>query len=297
MNSSNTRKLQTLIYISIAMILLYPANTLSYLVIKIKISDFTNLNHLSLFFLVVDLIGLISFRNVEITAETKEKTNLRTRPLYLFSILIIGYVLFDNNLKTASNTSAFMAFIIMEAYLIFIILFTKNKLSFILQDRKLQWIKATQNIAVDKWSNFTWRLKIWITTHEKVDFRDRLPNPIRVLAIGLIVTDLLANYSSVTLFIGILFFILFFNSFLMCIECLFGLQTSLIGICTGYEYVPNSDRDYYNVYITDYENKREIHFRSYEELDLIYGEEVRVVHGIFSKLAISVNGIVLERKS
>jgi hypothetical protein len=301
MDDSNANNLQKLIYISLIMIFIYPINTLCYLVAGIEISNFVEINKITLFFLIVNLLGFLLNRNDEINPETNEKIKLSIRPIYKLNIFIFPYAILDFSLKRKTATNPFISFIIMEAYFVFIILLTKTKLSFILQDRKLQWIKATRNVNITKDRSFTWRLKLWFAPCEKVFFKNRLPGMLNVATVIIIITYFIAYYpnsdkNDLILFIPFLFIVL--RNVLMLIDCFFGFHTSLTGICTKYIYTPQSKgRDYYYVYITDFENKREIRFKCYEELNLYVGQDVKIVHGIFSKMVISVNGIILDIKS
>lgn len=58
--------------------------------------------------------------------------------------------------------------------------------------------------------------------------------------------------------------------------------------------VGDGRRYYWRVYITDFENKREITYRTYSCPLISEGDEVKAVHGIFSKSVISVNGIKVD---
>ena len=76
------------------------------------------------------------------------------------------------------------------------------------------------------------------------------------------------------------------------IECLFGIETSLTGVCSG---IATVETEYqftrFTVYATGFNNKREIKFFvKANYLSITEGEVITVVHGVFSKRVIYVKG-------
>jgi len=51
-----------------------------------------------------------------------------------------------------------------------------------------------------------------------------------------------------------------------------------------------SGSQYWTVYVTDFKNKREIVYRTYNYPFISRGEEAKVVHGMFSKRVVLING-------
>lgn len=83
----------------------------------------------------------------------------------------------------------------------------------------------------------------------------------------------------------------YIRSFFALIEYIFGLYTSLTGICTGIDEFSNNGKHYFRVYVTDFVHKREIVYETYDTPYFNKNSKVKLIHGIFSKKVIIVNNI------
>lgn len=71
--------------------------------------------------------------------------------------------------------------------------------------------------------------------------------------------------------------------------------TSINGVCTDIQEHRTNHKIYYIVIVTDYINKREIRIKIDSNLFVNKGDNISVVHGIFSKQVVSMNLIKIAR--
>lgn len=242
----------------------------------------------------------------KLTEEEKNIIKKKTRYMFLGDIFFIGYIVFVI-IKTR-NIYFILSGLIMEGIYINIKLITKALHRSSLTDRQKLWREAVYGTTYDiQESNILWRFKLWMTPHERIPFKDRYFNPFYVLFIFMFIV-ICAQSEGQNLFIFIFLIILVRNVFSI-IEGILGLYTSLTGQCTGIEEFEDSHhngnnggitisfnrrRYYWRVYITDFENKREVVYKTYRGPMISEGDKVKIIHGIFSKEVIIVNGIKIR---
>lgn len=166
-----------------------------------------------------------------------------------------------------------------------------------LYDRKLLWIESVNGEKYDESdidSKF-WRYKIWYDKKEKVQLKSRLKRA----SINLL--NILLYGSLYTLNGFILFTILFgyvlLKNILGLIENIFNLYTSTNGICTGVIDKSTSKHREYDIIVTDYDNKREVHVKTRENYNIKEMDYLEVVHGIFTKESVAINSIKINEKN
>lgn len=241
-----------------------------------------------------------------LTEEEREKIKEKTKYMFLGDLLFIGYIVFV--IFNTRNIYFIISGLIMEGTYINIRLITKALHRSSLTDRQKMWREAVYGTTYDvQESNILWRFKLWMTPHERIPFKERYFNPFNILFIFIFIV-IYAQSQGPNLFFFIFLIIVVRNIFSI-IEGIFGLYTSLTGQCTGIEEFEDHDnhnrgggitisfrksRYYWKVYITDFENKREIVYKTYSCPIISEGDEVKVIHGIFSKEVIIVNGIKIR---
>lgn len=241
-----------------------------------------------------------------LTEEERKIIKEKTRYMFLGDVLFIGYIVFVI-IKT-TNIYFILSGFIMEGIYINIKLITKALHRSSLTDRQKMWREAVYGTTYDvQESNILWRFKLWMTPHEKIPFKDRYINPVYILFIIMFIV-IFAQSEGPNLFIFI-FLIIVVRYVFSIIEGILGLYTSLTGQCTGVEEFEDSHhnnnnggitisfnrrRYYWRVYITDFENKREVVYKTYSCPIISEGDEVKIIHGIFSKEVIIVNGIKIR---
>ena len=245
-----------------------------------------------LFIAIASLAGRKKVEIDEIRAEAEEKVRFLNIP----NIIFIAYIVIA--LMFLKDRDAIIAAFIMEVLYLLIILITKNIYMLKMQEkRQLDWKKNwEQPNHDDKESNILWRFKIWFSPHEHVPFAERWIEPFRILFDFLWVALLLRPPFSL---ISLIFSVFVIPDLLSIIEAILGLQTSMTGICTGVTQTTQgkSSRICYIVYVTDYENEREMKFTIYEPYCCVNElDRVVVVHGIFSKHVMRVQGLKVNAR-
>ena len=245
-----------------------------------------------IFIAIVSLVGTKQVQSEDIRLEAEEKIRFLNIPNIIFIIYIVVAFMF------LRDRNAIISSFIMESFYILIIIITKNIYMLQMQEkRQLEWKKNwEQPNHSDMESNVLWRLKVWFSPHEYVPFSERWIEPFRILFDFLWVAILLQQPFS---FISLLFSVFVIPDLLSIVEALLGLQTSMTGICTGVTQTTRgrSLRICYIVYVTDYENKREIKFTLYEPYCYVNElDRVVVVHGVFSKHVMRVQGLKVDAK-
>ena len=266
-------------------------------------------NDFFLFMLIPISIGGI-FNNPRNLSEDKVIiVREKIRPLMLGNIIFISYILFS--IFIIKEVDFIIASIIIQAMYINVILISRGLYSYALSDRQRQWqeaVNGTCNSIQD--SNILWRYKIWFRPLQKVPFNKRYLRSYNVI-LCLVGITLLFNKIKFTI-VTLIFVVIYIKSFLAILEYLLGIYTSLTGVCTGIgEFQENLDRNrggdegleirfrsrrrrYWVVYITDFKNKREIVYKTYKMPFISEGDDVKVIHGVFSKEVISINGFKMD---
>lgn len=257
---------------------------------------------------------IIEGRDLEVS-EDENKIKVVNRKLLKYKIFMGITILFSIYLIIKSyNIQLIHSCLLLNIIVLFIFYGKLIYFKSYICNRRIDWLKKISAIDIDDYTDTKWwRRKIWFNGRERVSFKYRIYNII---------------ISAFTLFISILFFTLLFmgkylftifflyliiKHFIIIIESIFGLYTVTTGKCTGViekskhrnrrvsiglSDIPSSYLRkivYYELTLTDFNNKREIQFISEESCGLSELDTMEVVHGIFSKSPITVNMIPVRR--
>lgn len=131
-----------------------------------------------------------------------------------------------------------------------------------------------------------WRIKPMITPHVSVSFTERIRN-INLIAL-IFILPLFSDFNLVAIPIKIIICMFTISDFLYFIDAILGLYTETEGICTGIVMKETSRprRRHFEVYVTDFLNKREIKFRVYDYCNYNEYDVIKLTHGGFSKKVI-----------
>jgi len=262
------------------------------------ISEITieNYVHFFSFTLVATAIGGALNRAKDLSQDAKDEMRFKMRLMQLGTAVFTLYILFT--VLVIEDLYFIIAGFIMLGIYVNVIFITEKIIVLGLNDRQRKWREAVNGTDYDvEGSSIFWRFKLWFTPFEKVPFNKRsigVYNIVIMAVFGYIIIE-----SKVTGIFEIIFLIIVLREIFSFIEHILGLYTSLIGICTGITEADESEesgsgRHYWTVYVTDFKNKREITYKTYRYPYIHRGEEVKVVHGIFSKHVILVNGITIK---
>lgn len=245
-----------------------------------------------IFITIVSVVGTKKVQSDDIRAEADEKFRFLNIPNIIFIVYIAIALMF------LKDRNAIVASFIMEILYLLITIMTKNIYMLQMQEkRQLDWKKNWEQPDHEgRESNVLWRFKVWFSPHEHVPFSERWIAPFRILFDFLWIAILWQQPFS---WISLLFSVFVIPDLLSIVEALLGLQTSMTGICTGVTQTTQgrSSRICYIVYVTDYENKREIKFTIYEPYCCVNElDRVVVVHGIFSKHVMRVQGLKVNAR-
>ncbi|WP_308780868.1 hypothetical protein [uncultured Clostridium sp.] len=243
--------------------------------------------------ILLSIIAVIIFHKENlIDEEVKTYVNNSIKPLYFINIFFITYILICFFLLKDTNVT--ISAIMMKMLYIAILMLTKKIRSINLNNRQLQWQKDCGYIDEDYIeSNLLWRFKIWCSPHVNVPFKNRWTTSSRLLFDVFLVYCIIACYGDL---MSLILSIFVLRDTLFLIEGLLGLQTSITGICTGIteQYNKHNTHKYYKIYVTDYENKRELTFLANEPVFINENSYMTVVHGMFSKRVLYVEGLFLD---
>ncbi|WWU64665.1 hypothetical protein QJR26_16910 [Clostridium baratii] len=244
------------------------------------------------FTILMIFLGIVLNETIELNEEEYFIVKSKLRPLKFFNIIFIMYCVIT--LVVFKIKILFASSLIMETAYVAVIIYSKRLYASLITDRKLKWQKAI--LGVDKDfvdSNILWRLKIWILPFEKVALNRR---KLESFSLVYIIAYIYAYYKLGIESIGFWTLTIFaIKPILSILEYVLGLYTSLNGICKGIdEFDSGTSREHWVVYITDFRNKREIVYRTYDRPNFIKDTNVKVTHGMFSKYVIK--SIVIREK-
>ncbi|GEM_PF-383372 len=261
------------------------------------------------FTLIIVSLGGIFNTPRKLSDDKKVIVRQKIRPLMIGNVIFIAYVLFS--VFVIKNIYFILSSLIMEGVYINLILISRGLYSYALSDRQRQWREAMNGTSYSiQESSVLWRYKLWFRPLQWVPFKRRYLRSynilIFVIGFGFILTQTMDD-----LFDLIIIF-LYIKSAIAIFEYFLGIYTTITGVCTGVKiFEEDLDRNnrstgsirisfrsrrryYWKVYITDFKNKREIVYKTYKMPFISDGDEVKVVHGVFSKAVISVNGFKLD---
>ena len=262
------------------------------------IPQITIKNYVYLFslILVATAIGSACDRDKDLSQDAKDKMKFKMILMKLGAVVFTLYILFA--VLVIENLYFIIASFIMLGIYENVIFTTEKIIVLGMNDHQMKWRAAVNGTDYDvEGSSIFWRFKLWFTPIEKVPFNKRsigVYNIIFMVIFGCAIIE-----SKQHNILKIVFLIIAIIGFFSFTEYILGLYTSLIGICTGITEADESEdsgsgRRYWTIYVTDFKNKREITYRTNYYPYISRGEEVKVVHGIFSKHVIFVNGRTIK---
>lgn len=237
----------------------------------------------SIIFLFMLILGLFNnFKPFNVQYNREEKESVKTKKMKYYGTAFIIYPVFA--LVILKNLRFAAASLIVAGLYITDILYTDKLEKLSSNDCQRQWHEvmntSSNNIAETKLS---WRYKLWFQPLEKIPFKKRHLSPITVVVTFILLGFIVSSpFSIVTPFI----YIFMFRYTAYIVEYILGLYTSITGECTGIveQHTNRHPADiYWKIYITDFQNKRELVYTSHEYPGFSEGQDVRVIHGIFSK--------------
>jgi len=260
------------------------------------ISQITIKNYVYFFFFifVATAIGSACNRAEDISQDDRAEMRPKMRLMQLGTAFFILYILFSA--LVIKDLYFIIASFIMLGIYVNVIFITEKIIVLGLNDHQMKWRAAVNGTSYDvEGSSILWRFKFWFMPIEKVPFNKRSIEVYNIIFIFIFVYNIIASKKHDIL--KIVFLIIAIIGFFSFTEYILGLYTSLTGICTGITEADESEdssRQYWTVYVTDFKNKREIAYKTYRYPYIYRGEEVKVVHGIFSKHVILVNGVTIK---
>lgn len=241
-------------------------------------------------------IGGALNRDKELSQDAKDEMRFKMRLMQLGAVVFILYILFA--VLVIEDLYFIIAAFIMLGIYENVIFITEKIIVFGMNDHQMKWRAAVYGTDYDvEGSSILWRFKFWFMPIEKVPFNKRSIEVYNIIFMFVFVYTIIESKQHNIL--KIVFLIIAIIGFFSFAEYILGLYTSLIGICTEITEADESEdsgsgRHYWTVYVTDFKNKREITYKTYRYPYIHRGEEVKVVHGIFSKHVILVNGVTIK---
>lgn len=240
--------------------------------------------------LIIAVILAITNLKINVDEERLFEINQSMLKYKVFNLIFIVYIIFS--LFILRDKMVVISALIMEVSFICIYIIKRKIKSIELTDIQLKWRKAFEYPeAVDKESNLFWRLKPKFSPHVKVSFKERVKG-IRFIYIMF----LLIWWRGSIDFFSILIILLSSKELIYLLEVPLGLYTKTTGLCTGVveKSRSKSNRVYYEVYVTDYENNNEVVFKVDEYCYIKERDTVTIIHGAISKKVIKVEGMRLN---
>ena len=234
------------------------------------------------------------FIKQQLSKDEKDKLNKKMFGMKLLGIVFIGYMLFS--VLIVRNTSISISSLIMfVSYINWYILKVKSKAiaEVGLSETQKNWRKF-HNIPTYQESSLLWKIKPMIFPHVYVSLGERIKHiNWFILIFILILFKGFGSFTSEILPMMIIIFILMLSEILYFIDVLLGLYSETEGKCTGIVLKERNRRGrrqiYYEVYVTDVINKRELKFKVYKYCNYNEGDDIKLIHGGLSKKVIKVN--------
>lgn len=266
---------------------------LRYKGISIEFFDSMNLNGLSIMMAFsVLIISIFSIGNIKLDVDEEILLDIKRKTL-IYKIICILFAIYTVVISIIFRDLVLIRLeILIEAILAILYINERKIKSIQLTDIQLRWKRDFDYPgSLNKESNVFWRMKIRFYPHVKVKWEDRL-HRIRKYNIFVLAILFLARFE----LCAYLFLIIFIPDIIYFIEIVFGLYTKTSGICTGIIDVTSSKSriPVYKVYITNYEEEKEITFRVRNYCYIQERDEVVVVYGAISKRVIEVQGVRMD---
>ena len=278
------------ILINITTNLVYFLSEASYSMLQI-VNNFNGFTTLGVF-----SICIFNFfiKQQQLSKDEKDKLNKKMFGMKLLGIVFIGYMLFS--VLIVRNTSISISSLIMfVSYINWYILKVKSKAiaEVGLSETQKNW-REFHNIPTYQESSLLWKIKPMIFPHVYVSLGERIKHiNWFILIFILILFKGFGSFTSEILPMMIIIFILMLSEILYFIDVLLGLYSETEGKCTGIVLKERNRRGrrqiYYEVYVTDVINKRELKFKVYKYCNYNEGDDIKLIHGGLSKKVIKVN--------
>lgn len=230
----------------------------------------------------------------ELSNEEKDNLNKKMFGMKLLGIAFIGYMIFS--VFVARNTSISISSLIMFISYInwYILKFKSMAIAEVgLSETQKNW-REFHNIPTCQENTLLWKVKPMIFPHVSVSFSERIKHINWFIIIFILIFfKSLTSFTAEIIPMMIIIFILMLSEVLYFIDVLLGLYSETKGKCTGIvvkERNRNGKRKiYYEVYVTDVVNKRELKFKVYKYCNYSEGDSLKLIHGDLSKKVIKVN--------
>lgn len=242
-------------------------------------------NRFTLFTIFVCCILNFFTKEKDLSEEEKKELNKKMYGMKLLNIVFIGYIIFTVFIE--KNRSIMVSSLIIYAgYINFYMLKRKGKIVGRLSETQKNWRKFYNKPSYED-SSLLWKIKPMLVPHVSVSFIERIKH---IDWIGLIfILPFLSGFRLVYLPMMIIALMFTISDILYFVDAIFGLYTETEGICTGVirqQGSRGSRRIYYDIYVTDFSNKREIKFRLYDYCNYNDYDVIKLIHGGISKKVI-----------
>lgn len=243
-----------------------------------------SINSFAMFIAFAGFIFSFSTKMVNISEEKKKEINMEMVKFKLLSIVFIAYTVFAL-LVMRDKDIVISGLIMCAGYINLYILNLKNKSLSKVDDVQRKWRIAYNRDSKEE-SNLFWRIKPILTPHVSIDFGERLKNVnwFMMFCIFLVAGRISFNIGEIPILVFLAF--IFGKEIIYFIDIILGLYAQTDGVCTGIVERSERTRTYYDVYVTDFSNKREIKFKIYDECFFKEQDNIRLIHGSISKKVI-----------
>lgn len=228
--------------------------------------------------------------------ERKRKVKIKLIPYKIFVIITIAfssYTMYFGRYKDLMLSS-----VVLIAFSIYMHFIKSCYIKSYIYDKKLEWDNKCKYGDEDKSipkDTTSWRYKIWFNGLEKIKFKYRIEFLSSYFTTYVFIVLIILNQDSkIKMITSLIISIVICGRSLL--DSIFGLFTSIEGKCSGIlEERGRNNTIKYKICVTDYNNKREIMINTYDRYGLEEMDNVYVVHGVFSKKAVSINNIYIRR--
>lgn len=225
----------------------------------------------------------------KLSEEEKDILNKKMFGMKLLGVAFVGYIIFSffiirNNSINISSVIMFLSYI--NWYMIKI----KGKAigETGLTETQKKW-REFHNTPTYEQSSLSWKIKPMLSPHVSVSFGERIKHINWFVLI--FVVPLVKSFTLEALPMLIIVSTLMLSDILYFIDAIFGLYSETEGICTG---IVEKERGgegsprerYYEVYVTDVVNRREIKFKVDNYFSYREGDSIKLIHGGLSKKVI-----------
>lgn len=252
-----------------------------------------NFNEFTIFSLLICCLFNFLTKQRELSKEEKDELNKKMYGMRLLNIVFIGYITFA--VLIVRNRSIFISSIIMYvAYINWYMFKSKSRAINILTETQRNWREFHNTTSYEEGS-LLWRIKPMLLPHVSVSFSERVKH-IDWIAL-IFVLPLFRDFTIEAIPILIIILAFSISDIVYFLDVFFGIYTETEGTCTGIVMKESSRRSgrvtriYYEVYVTDFLNKREIKFRIYDYCFYNEGDTLKVIHGGLSKKVLDVKRI------